>query len=162
MTQFRSRSSKRVVGLSPISFTFLKLRVAILVKIIYIYYQLQNRKGCKADPLLKSQGSGYSRILHCPCPLIFISNKKFKTWSNMHFRTHKVILNNTKNFNFFWNFWKKISVPPQLNFFHFFSNFSKTRVRYTFQMILSRFEQKNIFRFFGRNLRLWLNLEATP
>ena len=55
-----------MVGLSPISFTFLKLSVAKLVKIImpssrlvvgYLYtsiflYQSQNREGCKAAPLL--------------------------------------------------------------------------------------------------------------
>ena len=36
--------------------------------------------------------------------------------------------------------------PAQLNFFQIF--FLKNMVRYTFQMILSRFEQKDIFRFF--------------
>ena len=38
------------------------------------------------------------------------------------------------------------SVQPSWIFFKFF--FLKKMVRYTFQMILSRFEQKNIFRFF--------------
>ena len=77
MTQFRSSSWKPVVGLSPISFTFLKLSVAKLVINYHAVpasssriplhfhlpiYQLQNRKGCKADPLLKSQGSRHSRL----------------------------------------------------------------------------------------------------
>ena len=52
----------------------------------------------------------------------------------------------TYAFLFFWFFLTHPSVQPSWIFFKFF--FLKKMVRYTFQMILSRFEQKNIFRFF--------------
>ena len=75
MTQFRSRSSKRVVAISPISFGLVNISVPrwvtlLSVSIIYLshylsHYQSQNRKGCKADPLLKSQGSRHKDIVDC-------------------------------------------------------------------------------------------------
>ena len=84
----------------------------------------------------------------------------------MHFPTHKVILNNTKKIDFlkfliFFS-WKNI-FSKNFNFFR------KKLIFCTFQMILSRFEQKNVFSIFWnfsmsrtRYPRLWLILEATP
>ena len=60
----------------------------------------------------------------------------------MHFTTHKVILNNTKKNRFFWNFSVE-KIVFQKN-----SIFSEKMIFYTFQMILSRFEQKIFFWFF--------------
>ena len=63
----------------------------------------------------------------------------------MHFRTHKVILNNTKIFDFFENFEIFLS-PHSRIFFLFFSR--KKMVHCTFQMILSRFKKKKSIFFF--------------
>ena len=58
--KFRLLSSKREVKIVPISFGLVKKRVAkwpiwsfcYHAYMVYIYiYQLQNRKGCRADPL---------------------------------------------------------------------------------------------------------------
>ena len=73
-TQFNSRSSKRVVAISPISFTFLKLRVTKCVKIIFIVYVYISHKTARVvrQPLLQSQGRGYSCMDDQVCVICLI------------------------------------------------------------------------------------------
>ena len=66
----------------------------------------------------------------------------------MHFRTHKLILNNKKIRFFSKNFQIFLCPAHLIFFFNFF--FQKKVVHYTFYMILSRFEQKKFFRFFEK------------